>query len=150
MPIVQVEEQDYDDNPDGDGFPEIIAENLPHQNLSSSPKSTESQKSSFLLSMFQQQQQQHQEGRQQTGHQSDKNGNAVGNGSAITTSSSTNHFNRLIKSSTQAAPNGISTTSSPVSTDELNDTIHFVKGKGVLASMKDVNVSPTGKLLFVK
>lgn len=31
-------------------------------------------------------------------------------------------------------------------TDVLNDTLHFVKGKGILASTKDVMVSPAGKV----
>ena len=152
MPRVQGEEQDYDDNPDGDGIPEIVPENIPHNTPTpGSPKSP------YLFSIFQQEQKQQQQQQQRRFHhgeekkhhqQSRRNSkggftNGMMGGSSSMTSSA-NHFDRLRGSASQV--NFFSSKlTSPVSADVLNDTIHLTKGRGVLANMRDVNVSPVGK-----
>ena len=78
------------------------------------------------------------------------NGSRNGIGDGIH-SSSTNHFIRLKKSASTVPmyANRPSPTSSPVLSDELNDTRHLTKGRGVLASMNDLNVAPVGRLAFL-
>ena len=145
MPRVQGEEQDYDDNPDGDGIPEIVPENIPHNTPTpSTPKSP------YLFSIFQQvqKQQQSHHGEEKQQHQQPRRNSAVGfannMGGSSTLTSSANHFDRLTRSVSQV--NFFSSkTSSPVSIDVLNDTRHLTKGRGVLANMRDVNVSPVSK-----
>lgn len=161
MPLkVQGLEQDYDDNPDGDGFPEIVPENLPRQQTVA-PAPT----SPFFFSVFQQQQQEQQQqqkqyhGREeekehqhleQWGQHVEMNGTSHRSDRSATTNpplqasltSSEHHFNRLRKSTSTVA----FTSKSPTTADALNDTLHHVKGRGFLASTKDVNVSPKSKL----
>ena len=174
MPRVQVEEQDYIDNPD-DPFPQIVPENDIDAYESTSP--------SYLF--WQQPQQPRQIVQPDITNQASNGSGSGGGGGGFmlnggdVPNSSANHFNRLAKSSSHVnfahlngastsptSPTGISGITGtatnmnmntntgprrilPTSDDELNDTIHYIKGRGVLASTKDVMVSPVGTYVVV-
>ena len=135
---LQVEEHDYIDNPD-DGFPEIIPENLPgNQSLGNS----------FLpvFSYFQQQQPERQHELQEQAIASPVTLTTTCseiNGGLPENASSQSHYNRLTKSSSMLI-NASGTAVKPKN-DELNDTTHFVRGRGILASKKDIMVPPDGE-----
>ncbi len=141
MARVKVEEQDYADNPD-EGFPEIVPENV-------DTSTTGTTKSPFLFSYFQQQQDKDE--RSKGNYPSTEHSARVGFANvtqiALHNSSTSSHYNRLKQSyshlNLQNMGNG-GPRGSTTSTDALNDTMHFVKGKGVLASHKDLALSPIG------
>ena len=121
MPLVQGEEHDYVDNPD-EGYPKIVPENLPNDQSTSTGGAH-----SFLFSYFQPQQQE-----QAPPAQPPPEVAPVFNPNS---SSSNNFYNRIATSSR---------TMEALTFDELNDTRRLVRGKGILASKKDVMVSPSG------
>ncbi len=71
--------------------------------------------------------------------------------------SAENHYNRLKASSSMLligkSASNLSQSSRQTrltNSDELNETAHFVRGKGILASKKDVNVPPDGKIGMIE